>query len=73
VEALTVAILALWGAFDFEADFPPMAPARQLYTGLVAFWRDEPVQYTSDGTVHPCGCPGDCQWGDACQCKDFRS
>jgi len=76
VEALILAILALWGAFNFEADFPPTAPARQLYTELVAFWRDEPVKYTSEGTAHLClflclcDRSGDCQWGDACHCKD---
>ena len=77
MEALTDAILELWGAFNFAADFPDNVPIHLVYTELVKTWRNEAVQYTSSGTCHLEFCdydPSECPWGmEFCTCKEFAN
>ena len=75
MEALTDAILELWGAFNFAADFPDEVPIHLAYTALVKKWREGMVHYASEGVGHLEFCdyePSRCPWGmEHCSCKEF--
>jgi hypothetical protein len=72
---LIEAILELWATFHFEAVIPDETPLNLVYSALVKKWREDPVQYVSEGVSGLEFChyePTECPWGmEHCSCKDF--
>ncbi len=70
---LNTAILEMWEAYHFQADYPETLPDRRLYE-LLRDRLDKEAQYISEGCTHIEFCsyePEGCPFGEEhCWCKD---
>jgi hypothetical protein len=73
IALLNAAILEMWEAYHFQADYPESLPNRRLYE-LLREKLEEEMQYISEGCTHIEFCdyqPDACPFGkEHCWCKD---